>query len=596
MKNSIIRNLIFFSAAYIYASGCAKISAPSGGPKDKEPPVVLKCVPENGAVSFKGREIVISFDEYIVLDRISEKFMVSPPLNKRPDVFTRGKTIHVRFDEKLRDSATYTFYFQDAIRDLNEGNPINNYQFVFSTGPVIDSLSVTGNVYSGLTIDPPENAMVLLYSNLNDSAVRKRLPEYITRSEPNGEFRISNVSQGRYRLYGLVDADNSKNYDNRDEAFAFYPDTVDITPAKNYLPVVKDTAKVVPVEGKIPFKPPVEGEYQLIMFQAEKKARYLTSSSRKDAYHMIYTLSLPPDTLKFSFRIPGKQADSYYIEKNMTKDTVTVWLTDSSLYHMQLIETIVSFPFTDSLGVIGEKTDTIPMRYVAPRAPRGRVVKRTPYKINTGIAGQVRPDKKIIITAPTPFLPPDTSRILLMGLDKEQRFRRPLIFSRDTLNSCRYFVQTDLKPGKNYLFISDSAAFKSIYGEVSDSTGIRFSVQTPETFGKLILEINGYEGNMIIQLLNNTEKLVRETRITGKGRIEFPLLEPGKYRIRSIFDLNNDGKWTTGDFDTHREPEPVSYYPEELDIRANWEATQPWNLEPVNFKNPKMQTIKKTTR
>jgi hypothetical protein len=101
---------------------------------------------------------------------------------------------------------------------------------------------------------------------------------------------------------------------------------------------------------------------------------------------------------------------------------------------------------------------------------------------------------------------------------------------------------------------------------------------------------------MIIQLLNNTEKLLREARLTGKGKIEFPLLEPGKYRIRSVFDLNGDGKWTTGDFDIHRQPEPVSYYPAELDIRANWEATQPWNLEPVNFKNPEMQIIKKSTR
>ncbi|MDP4223283.1 MAG: Ig-like domain-containing domain [Bacteroidota bacterium] len=595
MKTSIIRSLIFFSAAYIYASGCAKISSPSGGPKDKEPPVVIRSIPENGTVNFKGREIVISFNEYVVLDRITEKFMVSPPLKKRPEVFTRGKSIHVKFDEELRDSATYTFYFQDAIRDLNEGNPINNYQFVFSTGPVIDSLSVTGNVYTGLTLDPPENAMVLLYSNPADSAVIKKIPDYITRSEQNGEFRISNVSPGRYRLYGLVDADNSKNYNNRDEAFAFYPEAVDITPQKNFLPVVKDTAKVKPVEGKIPFKPPLIGEYQLIMFQAEKKARYLTSSSRKDAYHMVYTLSVPPDTLKFSFRIPDTSPDAYYIEKNRTKDTVTVWLTDSTLYHKPQIETIVSFPFTDSLGVLRERTDTVTMRYLAPKL-RGKTARHNAYKISTGIMSQVRPDKKITITAPAPFLPPDTSKIRLFELEKEQKIRRLFNLSKDTTNSCRYYAQADLKPGRSYLFISDSAAFKSIYGEASDSTGIRFSVLTPETYGKLILDISGYEGNTIIQLLNNTEKVVRESHLTGKGKIEFPLLEQGGYRIRAIFDLNNDGKWTTGDFDSHRQPEPVSYYPEELEIRANWEATQPWNLELNNFKNPKLQIIKKSTR
>jgi Bacterial Ig-like domain len=596
MGNCIIRGLIFITAVYFIVSGCAKMSAPSGGPKDKEIPVILKSIPGNGAINFKNKEIIIYFNEYIVLDKISEKFMVSPPMRKRPDVFTRGKTVHIKFDEELRDSATYTFYFQDAIRDLNEGNTINNYQFVFSTGPVIDSLSVTGNVYTGLSLDPPENAMVLLYTQMADSSVIKQLPDYITRAENNGAFRIDNVHPGRYRLYALVDADNSKNYNNRDEEFAFNPDPVDITPEKNFLPVIKDTAVIKPVDGKLPFKPPVIGEYPLIMFKAEKKARYLTSSTRKQPYQLTYTLSLPPDTLKFDFTIPGIKPDAYFIEKSKSRDTITVWLTDSSLYNRPQIETIVMFPFTDSLGIPGQKTDTIQMRYLAPRAPRTKVVKRTPYKINAGVSGQVRPDKKIVITAPAPFKPPDTSKIIFYELIKDGKIRHLYTLIKDSLNSCRYLVNTELDPGKNYLFINDSTAFSSIYGDVSDSTGARFSVLTPESFGKLIVDITGYEGSRIIQLLSNTENMIREVHRKENGKVEFPLLEKGTYRLRVIFDLNNDGKWTTGDFVTHRQPEPVSYCPEELEIKENWIIPLQWELELKNYKIPKMQIIKKSTK
>jgi hypothetical protein len=363
--------------------------------------------------------------------------------------------------------------------------------------------------------------------------------------------------------------------------------------------VKKDTAAAIiqkPVEGKIPFVPPVIGEYPLILFQAEKKLHYLTSSARKQPYQLTYTLSLPPDTLKFDFSIPGVTQEAYFIEKSRFLDTITVWLTDSAIYNRQLIETIVKFPFTDTLGITGLIADTVQMRYLAPRAPRGRVARRTPYKVGTGISGQVRPDTRIVLTAPAPFLKPDTSKIAFFELQKEERIRQPFSMVSDTSHSCRYYADTDLKPGRSYLFITDSAAFRSIYGDYSDSTGIRFSVRTPESFGELILDISGNEGNIIIQLLDNTEKLMRQTAFKGKGKVGFPLLEKGIYRVRAVFDLNNDGKWTTGDFDIRLQPEPVSYYPDEIEIKENWEITQPWELVLKNFKEPELQKIKTTGR
>jgi len=457
IKVSTVRKYWVIVPFWIIIFGCARTSVPTGGPKDKEIPVVLKSVPENGATNFRDNEIIVSFNEYVVLDQITDKFMVSPPMKKKPDIFTKGKSIHIRFENELRDSTTYTFYFQDAIRDLNEGNAINNYQFVFSTGPFIDSLSVTGNVFSALDLDPPENALVLLYNQPEDSSVVKQLPDYITRAEKNGEFRIDNVHAGTYRLYALIDADNSKNYNNRDELFAFYPDPVHVNPEKNFLPVIKDTVEIKPVDGKIPFKPPLIGEYPLVLFQAEKKLHYMTSSTRKMSYKLIYTLSLPPDTMEFNFSIPGVSSDSYFIEKTRNHDTVTVWLTDSTVYNRQQIETIIKFPFTDTLGITDLTTDTLEMRYLAPRAPRSRAPKRVPYKVDGGISGQVRPDKRIILNAPAPFLPPDTSKLVFYELSKEEKTRHPShllripltragIMSKQTLNRERPICLLQILP------------------------------------------------------------------------------------------------------------------------------------------------------
>lgn len=599
MRERPVLRCLFIIPALLAVFGCAKISSPSGGPKDREAPVIVKSIPENGSVNIREKEISITFNEYVVLDQINEKFMVSPPMNVKPRVFTRGKSVRIVFEEELRDSTTYTFYFQDAIRDLNEGNPINNYQFVFSTGPFIDSLSVTGNVYTALNLDPPENTLVMLYSNQEDSSVIKQIPDYITRVEQNGEFRINNVHPGIYRLYALKDGDNSKNYNRRDEDFAFLDTPVEITPDKNYLPVIKDTATVAvkTADGKVPVKPPVIGEFQLILFQAEKKARYLTSSSRKLPYQLVYTLSLPPDSMKFGFAIPGVNENAYFIENTRNRDTITIWLTDSTIYNRQLIETIVQFPFTDSLGITAQKTDTILMRYMASRAPRAKVIKRVPYNVNTGnLSGQLRPDKQIIFSAPTPFRQIDTSKIRFYEILKEQRIRIPYTLKKDSAYSWRYYVTTSLKPGNSYLFIADSAAFTGIYGDHSDSTGTRFSIMLPEQFGKLILEITNYEGDRIIQVLDNAEKLKREIYMKSDGKLEIPLLEKGLYRVKAIFDINGDGKWTTGDFDTHQQPEPASYYPAEIEIKENWEVNQPWDLGKMNFKDPKLQKIKTTGR
>ena len=584
----------------ILIAGCAKIASPTGGPKDLDPPEIVKSNPVNGVTNFKGDKIVITFNEYVVLDKINEKFMVSPPMKKKPQISLRRKNVIIEYDEELKDSTTYTFYFQDAIRDLNESNPIDNFQFVFSTGPVVDSLSVTGNVNNGFSLDPPEETLVLLYRELADTAVIKQLPAYISRVDKKGYFRIDNVKKGTYRLYALKDADNSKNFNLADEEFAFMNTPIEVTAENNFLPIVKDTIKV----KKLLTKEQKEtadtiirkGEYQLILYKPEKKLHYLTSSQRTQQYKLVYTLSLPPDSLGFNFSVPGYDTNSYFIERSKENDTIQIWMTDSTLYSKPQINSLVWYPFTDSTGNIILKQDTILMRFIIPRATRARI-KPARFSVNSPFTGgALIPGQQLLIKSQTPFRAPDTSKIRLYQIVDSIKIKIPFTIEKNKKNSCTLILSAKLIQGKSYLFIADSTAFGNIYGQQADSTGSKFIVRNNDTFGKLTLNISNYEGSRIIQLLTNDEKLVRETKMNKDGKIIFPLLNQGTYKLRVIYDINNDGKWTTGDFASGRLPEPVSFLSKVILIKENWELNEDWDIGEKNIKKLKIGPTNKPGR
>jgi hypothetical protein len=627
MKKTIAR-IILGSSLVALLIACAKISTPSGGPRDKTPPVVVKTTPLKATKNFKGDKIEVEFNEYVVLDNINEKFMVSPPMKKKPRVVIRGKSVVVELDEKLKDSTTYTFYFQDGIKDLNEGNILPNYQFVLSTGPVIDSLSVTGNIYNARNLEVPEKTEVIMHREMADSAVVRHLPQYITRLDQTGYFRFDNVGPGKYRLYGLKETDNSKSYNLPDEEFAFMDTTVLITSDKNYIPPVKDTITVkkeeiktkkpekTPPDGKTVAKKPavvkdsanikkiiepvlLKGEYNLFLFLAKKKTHYLLSSKRDPKFQLLYVLSLPPDSMKFDFSIPDADAKTYFTEPSKNRDTLRVWLTDSALYSRPAIETILNYPFTDSLGKVVYKSDTVAMRFTFPKPSKSTAKKkRTVFNYESNISsGSLKPGQTIVFTSATPFIRPDTAKIKLYEILQAGKTSIPYNLEKDSLNSTRYFLKTKLAQGKKYLFIADSASFGNVFKETSDSVGIKFAIKAPDTYSKITVEVKNCDGDRIIQLLDKSEKLVSEVKIKKDGKIVFPLLDVGNYRLKVIYDLNGDGVWTTGDFSVHRQPEPVSYYPTDIELKAGWDLEfandKAWNIGIRNYKDPKLLEKKK---
>jgi len=560
-----------------------------------------------GARNYTGNKIQIFFNEYVVLDNINEKFLVSPPLKKKPLVTIKNKSVVVEYEDKLKDSTTYTFNFQDAIRDLNEGNPLDNFEFVFSTGPVLDSLSVTGNVYNAFTLDPPEKIQLLLYSNPDDSAVIKDIPDYMSMADINGYFRINNLRPGKYRLYALNDANNSKTYDRPEEDFAFMDTVINVTPENNYMPVVKDSAgmrnaliraaenkgqKKASVQAVLP--PPKKGVFQLYSFVALKKQHYLEGSARDSKYMLSYILSLPPDSMKFKFSIPGESEDKYIIEKSINRDTIQVWLTDSSLYSNSEITSLFTYPYTDTLGVTSLKTDTIIMRFTEPPAGRGgkKVIK--PLVLGSDIkGGTMKPGQGIFFTIPTPFSTPDTSLIKFYQTEGTVNKRVPYELVPDSLKLNMYRLKAELIPGDQYIFIADSASFGNIYNESIDSTAIKFSVRKTDSYSKLTFDIKNCDTTCIIQLLDKAEKLIQQKFIRKDGQVIFDLLDPGVYRAKVIYDLNDDGEWTTGDFLAGRQPEPVSFYKDQVELKTGWDLVQTWDISDRHFKDTRLRNIPK---
>lgn len=613
MNKKTAQQFIFLLIIVILA-GCAKISAPSGGVRDRMAPVVLESDPENGTVNFNSKEISLTFDEYVVLDNINEKFMVSPPMKTKPRVFTRGKSVRVEFEDELRDSTTYTFYFMDAIRDLNEGNPIPDFRLAVSTGSHIDSLSVTGNVYMSPSLNIPAAASILLYRNISDSAAVKLFPDYLARIDETGYFRIDNVRDGLYRLYALIDGDNSKNYNRREEPFGFIDTVIHVSPEKNYIPPAPDTlqqsatAILKPVQEPVritkttapaaekksaPEIPEKKGEFRINMFVAERTARYLAGTSRPESYRLMYFLSVPPDTMDVELTLEDADQADYFIETTPYRDTITVWLTDSSVYNRTLITSVIRYPFTDTVGIHGYKVDTVSFRFAFPRAVRGTPRKRMLALRNNIEGGNAKPGQKIIFTSETPLNEPDTSLIRLYEIIEKKSTSLPYTFQIDTSYSGRLVLAAKFLQGREYLFITDSASIGNIYGEHIDSTGIRFKVREASSYSKLTIDVSNTGGRTILELLDNSEKLMARTIIENDTIVVFQLLEKGSYRIRAISDINRDGKYTTGDFFENRQPEPVTYFPKELEIPEGWDANEKWDIGAKNSKPQALRTVLK---
>ena len=592
LKGKIPVIIVAVLAWIVIISSCANPGMPVGGPQDTIPPVLVKTEPGYKSVNFKGKDVKITFNEYINTEAISEALVISPPMIKKPIIRTKSKTLIIEFNEELKDSATYSLDFKNSVADNNEKNEIENFRFSFSTGAVFDSLRVSGRLMNSFNLEPIDKGLVLLHSNLHDSAVYRTRPNYIAKTDKEGIFMFDNIAPGKYHLFSLNDANNNLLYDEGAEEIAF-EDSL-IIPSAEYIEEV-DTiftaTDTIVVMGHTHFYP--EPIY-LQQFTEDIFDQYLDSYSRDSRYKCTFVFN---ESVRDSFElnlINNDVKDWYLVEYNENVDSLIIWIADTTVARQDTLLMEVCFLQLDSANQLFLQRDTVSMNFVDKTNDRLKKRKKTDdeietpepaiqFPLQTDISSSVvELNKNLGLNFPEPVFTFDSTKIILFLT--EDTLKKPLNFKfeKDTVEYRKYNVLYPWEPEEKYTLQVDSAAFTNIFGITSRKLTLRFSAREEDFYGTVSLSLTGVEMPVIVQLLTNSadEKVVVQQTISENGKLLFGYLKPDKYRVKMIYDRNGNGKWDTGSFQDKIQPEMVTYINNVIKVRSNWEIEMPYDLKP----------------
>lgn len=591
-KRLMIKNISFVIISFvslIFISGCANQGYPEGGPKDESPPRMVASDPPMNATNFKGDEIEIEFNELIVLRDAMQKVVVSPPLNKPPIIRGLGNKVTVILDEELQPATTYTIDFADAIQDNNEGNPLTGFTFSFSTGETQDSLQVSGHLFEADTHTPVAGALVMAHSNLADTAFTKTVPARVAKTNEKGEFTIMNLAEGKYRIFALEDMNRNYRFDQPGERIAWYPDLVEPTFEwrDRVDSLFKDsvTLDTVLYTKELVYLP---DSIQLFLFQEDFEDQYLDTRERKERHRLDFIFNRPlEDSLRVKPIPSVTEKDDWFIyERSLRHDSVMIWITDSSLIARDSLTIEAVYPVRDSLNNLVDRVDTLKMFYrdrdtQENRKRRDGDEKEKPARVPLSVrlpGGNLDIGTSVLLSFPVPL-----SGIVIDSMELTQKADtvfQPVNFNifQDSIRIRNFKIVHPWMPGGEYRLVIDSAAFQGIYGRVNNPLKSEFKIKTEESYGTLYIDVPNAGDNALLQVLNSKEEVIRKAWLPENGKLAFRYLKPGEYFLRILEDLNANGKWDTGDFSEGRQPERVHYYPEKIQLRANWDQGVTWDL------------------
>ena len=602
--------------------GCARMGSPDGGWYDDDPPRVIGATPEDKATNVKSKKITIFFDEFIKLEDATNKVIVSPPQLEQPEIKASGKKIIVELQDTLKDNTTYTIDFSDAISDNNEGNPMGNYTYSFSTGEQIDTFEVSGYVLDASNLEPIKGIAVGLYDDLADSAFKTKPLMRISRTDGSGHFVIKGVAPGTYRAYALQDADGDFRFTQKGEMIAFNHDTFEPSskPDTRVDTVWRDSLHIDALLQK-PYTHFLPDDITLLAFKQLQTDRTLLKTERvepnKISMYFTYGDSLLPQIKGLNFK-----ADSaFIIETNEKRDTIHYWIRDTTLVNQDTLSMDITYHVTDTLGNLVLQTDSavdiVPkVSYEKRMKEKAKEMEKwqkeqdkkkkreekydsiypvKPLEPKFAVPASMVPGQKITVEMPTPLMHCDTSAVHLYSQIDSLWYDAECVF-RPVENSIRqYEILADWKLGVEYSLEIDSAAFVDIYGLVSNQYKQGIKVKTLDEFSSLTLNISGVEAvdtTIIVQMLTSQDAVTQEVRVT-KGKAEFKYVTPGKFYLRAFIDANGNGVWDTGDYDADRQAEAVYYYSKELECKEKWDVTESWNLTATPRFRQKPQAIVK---
>ena len=598
---------------------CAKMGAPDGGWYDETPPHVVGAMPAEKSTHVSKRNIRINFNEFVKIDNPTQNVVVSPPQLEVPEIKGEGKSINVKLIDKLQPNTTYTIDFSNAISDNNEGNPLGNFTYSFSTGNHIDTLEVAGYVVQAADLEPVKGILVGLYADLSDTAFKTKPMLRVSRTDSRGHFIIRGVAPGKYRVYALQDADGNYSFNQRSEMLAFNHDIIEpsFRPDVRQDTLWRDSLHIESI-AQVSYTHFLPDNICLRAFNEIVTDRHLLKSERPEPNHftLYYTYgdSVLPNIRGLNFNTK----DAFVVESSAHKDTVTYWLRDTALVNRDTLKMVVTQNITDSTGVLRQQEDTLTLLAKVPYAKRlkdkqkvfdewkkkqDKLKKRgepyettmpeEPLKLEITPSGDMDPDQNISIVAKEPLKDVDTNHVRLFSHPSGDSlwYKEPYELKR--ISNEEFQVKAAWKPGTEYSFEADSTAFETIYGTMSGKLKQGLKVRGEDAYASLIMTISGMQGRHIIaQLLDGQSKIVKQS-FTDNGQAEFYYLKPGKYFMRIIVDANNNKKWDTGNYDTNLQPEEVYYNPDEIECKAKWDLTLTWNPLARPIYQQKPEALKK---
>ena len=586
VTKNMIRNFILLGSGIIVLS-CASMGSPSGGDYDFDPPKVLSSRPTPNETFVKSGKVQIVFDELVQIEKPMEKVIVTPPQRNFPIIRAQNNKVIVELKDTLIANTTYTIDFTDAIVDNNEKNALEDFALSFSTGAVVDTLSISGKVLAADNLEPVSGIYVGIHSNLSDTAFTTLPFKRISRTNELGRYSIKGIAPGEYKIYALDDVNRDYKYDNPGEAIAFL-DKIIVPSVEaavrqdsvfNLKDLSFDTIKTVHYTKFLP------DDIVLRSFTSDFKRQYLQKHERLTEDVISIYFGAPTAMPKIeALDIPKPITDWSVLERTAGNDTLKFWITEKAIAAMDTLTLKVSYNMTDSLNKLQPVTDTLNFisrtkKKVKDDKKKDKDEEVTFLTLTTDIAQLFDVYKDINIEFDYPVKDFEKNKIFVQYQADSTYSNVDYVLEKDSLNPRKYRIQNKWIPGGQYRFVVDSATLHSYTGLWNDKQEVLFKVKTLDQYGSLDINIYNLPDSMpaFVELLDKSDKPVY--RATVKDDIaSFVYLNPGIYYARIILDANGNGRWDPGDYSEMREPEMVNYYPKTFEIRAFWDITEDWDL------------------
>lgn len=584
--------LLLFAAACGFSHSCANTTtAPSGGPKDTLPPVLVKLTPDNGSTGFPLTEgkITLQYNEYTVVKNPGD-ILVSPPGRRAPQAKVKGKNIVVTLQDTLKENQTYTIDFGNALADNNEGNPAPRLVYAFSTGDSIDSLYFTGKVFDSQTLAPVKGALVAAFTDQSDSACFNHYPDAVVKTDDWGFFAIRNIRDTAYALYVYSDTDNDYKY-NPDEDMVGFLDSVyvptrrindSIYELKSFL--MKDTVACAAREAML----------TLYMFKELQTVQYLQNSGRhteRQGYLKFSAADVQINSLNFV----GLDSNAVIIQYNRTRDSLDFWINtdyrlDDSLLvrvnYMKTDSTGVLSPFEESLSLAVDKNAKDDSRQLGGKDAKKQA--DTTFVLTVEANDETVEQLGVKLSSALPLIKVAADSIRLVETNpKGQNSEKKFAFRQDSLDIRNYIItpSESLLKGYDYELTIPQGAFVNLDKLPNAKASAKFKIPQGENLSTLMVTLEDVDSRYIVELSDEKgTKILRTYNVEQPCTLQFPYLKAGRYMIRVTSDQNRNGFADTGNLLERKQPEVVRFYESSegnriLEIPESSEIEQTINLK-----------------